>query len=637
MSTLLTLKNVSLAYGVHPLLDQAEFSIESGERVGLIGRNGEGKSTLLRLCADRIDPDDGEIWRQPELKVALLEQSPSFDPELSAYDVVAQGLGDIGALLQKFHRLSLEATDEAGLKRLERLQHELEAKHGWSFGQRIDQALSHLGLEPDTPVGALSGGWQRRLALARARVSDPDLLLLDEPTNHLDLETIAWLEDELLQFQGSLLFVTHDRTFLQKLATRIVDLDRGELTSWPGDYRSYLEKKAAALEEEERRNAEFDKKLAQEETWIRQGIKARRTRNEGRVRALKRLREERARRRERQGKANLALAAAERSGKLVIEAENITYAYGDKLIVKDFSTTILRGDRIGLIGPNGAGKSTLLKLLLKQLQPRSGQIRHGTKLEIIWFDQQRSQLAPEKTVVGTVAGGSDWVTVGGQRRHVMSWLADFLFSPERARSPVKSLSGGEQSRLLLAKLFTRPANLLVLDEPTNDLDLETLELLEQLLLDFDGTLLLVSHDRAFLDNVVTSTLVFEGDGRIGEYVGGYEDWLRQRPRPQATDKQVENDCQLKSRPKRAKTKLSYKEQRELESLPEEIEQLEARQTELNEQIAQPDFYRCERGEVDQTLEELKALEKSLEEKYARWDELEALREFCLTGNQDTNS
>jgi len=625
MTTLLQLKHVSLAYGVPPLLDQAEFAIESGERVGLIGRNGEGKSTLLKLCAGDIQADEGEIWRQPELKVALLEQSPQFDPRLSAYEVVAQGLGETGALLHQYHHLAQQSPPD--LKQLEQLQHQLEARHGWSFGQRIEQALSHLGLDPETTVGALSGGWQRRLALARARVCDPDLLLLDEPTNHLDLDTIAWLEAELLAFPGAILFVTHDRAFLQKLATRIVDLDRDRLTSWPGDYQSYVEKKAAALEEEARHNAEFDKKLAQEETWIRQGIKARRTRNEGRVRALKKLREERARRRERQGKAQLTVETTERSGKLVIEAENLGYAYGDQIIVRDFSTTVLRGDRIGLIGPNGAGKTTLLKLLLRQLEPQTGRVRHGTKLEILWFDQQRAQLDPESTVTDTVAGGNDWVTVGGQRRHVMSWLADFLFSPERARSPVKSLSGGEQSRLLLAKLFTRPANLLVLDEPTNDLDLETLELLEQLLVEFDGTLLLVSHDRAFLDNVVTSTWAFEGDGVIAEYVGGYEDFLRQRPSldVEATPKAPSSRPKAR-KPKRAKTRLSYRERQELEALPEEIEALETRQAELSEQIAQPDFYRRQQPQVETVLAELESVETSLEEKYARWDELEALRE-----------
>ncbi|BCX88589.1 ABC transport system ATP-binding/permease protein [Methylomarinovum tepidoasis] len=623
MTTLLTIKNVSLAYGAHPLLDRAELAIETGERIGLIGRNGEGKSTLLRLCAGQIEADDGEIWRRPGLKVALLEQTPRLDTDLSAYDVVAQGLGEIGDLLQRYHHLARQAPPD--LKALEHLQHQLEAREGWQLQQKIDQALTRLGLDPDTPAASLSGGWQRRLSLARALVSEPDLLLLDEPTNHLDLDTIAWLEDELRQFPGSLLFVTHDRTFLQKLATRIVDLDRGKLTSWPGDYRTYLEKKAAALAEEERRNAEFDKKLAQEEAWIRQGIKARRTRNEGRVRALKQLRQERARRREQQGKANLKLEAAERSGKLVIEAENLTHAYGDQVIVRDFSTTLLRGDRVGLIGPNGAGKSTLLKLLLKQLEPQSGTVRHGTNLEILWFDQQRSQLDPERTVVDTVADGNDWVTVGGRRRHVMSYLADFLFTPERARQPVKSLSGGEQSRLLLARLFTRPANLLVLDEPTNDLDLETLELLEALLLDFDGTLLLVSHDRTFLDNVVTSTLVFEGDGKIGEYVGGYEDFLRQRPTPQAPPPKAEKRPE-KPRPKRAKTKLSYKEQRELESLPGEIERLEAEQAALNDRIARPDFYKGDPAEVSRVLAELQSLQRTLEEKYARWDELEGLKE-----------
>ncbi|WP_022949959.1 ATP-binding cassette domain-containing protein [Methylohalobius crimeensis] len=625
MTTLLRLQNVSLAYGVHALLDHTDFQIESGERIGLIGRNGEGKSTLLKLCAGRIRPDDGEIWRMPELKAALLDQSPDFDESATAYQVVAQGLGELGTLLNRFHQLSLNAHQAADLERLGRLQQELEAKDGWTFQQRIEQTLTRLGLDSETRVGELSGGWRRRLALGRAQVSDPDLLLLDEPTNHLDLETIDWLEAELLQFQGALLFVTHDRTFLQKLATRIVDLDRGRLTSWPGDYRNYEEKKAAALEEEARRNAEFDKKLAQEEAWIRQGIKARRTRNEGRVRALKALRAERARRRERQGTAKLTLETAERSGKLVIEAEHVSHAYDDKSIVRDFSTAILRGDRVGLIGPNGAGKSTLLKLLLKQLEPQAGRVRHGTKLEIAYFDQQRAQLDPEQTVAEAVADGGEHVTVGGQRRHVMSYLADFLFSPARARSPIKSLSGGEQSRLLLARLFTRPANLLVMDEPTNDLDLETLELLEDLLLNFDGTLLLVSHDRAFLDNVVTSTLVFEGGGKIGEYVGGYEDWLCQRAEEKSAPRPAAKSPEPQPRRQRAKTKLSYKEARELASLPAEIEQLECRQAALNAQIAEPDFYRQDKSAIEATLAELQELEQTLEGKYNRWDELETLR------------
>ncbi len=625
MTALLTFKHVSLAYGAHPLLDGAELTIEAGERIGLIGRNGEGKSTLLKLCAGRILPDDGEIRRRSGLKTALLEQTPRFPAEATAYDVVAEGLGDLGALLQRYHRLARQTRPD--IKALEHLQQQLEAREGWQSQQKIEQALSRLGLDPEALAGTLSGGWQRRLALARARVAGPDLLLLDEPTNHLDLDTIAWLEDELTALPGAILFVTHDRAFLQRLATRIVDLDRGRLTSWPGDYHTYLRKKAAALEAEQRQNAEFDKKLAREEAWIRQGIKARRTRNEGRVRALEKLRRERARRRERQGKARLGLDGAERSGKLVIEAENLGYAYGDRVIVRDFSTTVLRGDRIGLIGPNGAGKTTLLKLLLRQLEPRAGRVRHGTRLEILWFDQQRDQLDPDKTVAETVADGNDWVAVGGQRRHVMSWLADFLFTPERARQPVKSLSGGEQSRLLLAKLFTRPANLLVLDEPTNDLDLETLELLEQRLVEFDGTLLLVSHDRAFLDNVVTTTWAFEGDGVISEYVGGYEDFLRQRPSPDAEAAPKAPTGKPKARkPKRAKTSLSYREQQELDTLPEEIEALETRQAELSEQIAQPHFYRQQRPQIETVLAELKSVETSLEEKYARWDELEALRE-----------
>ncbi len=624
MTALLTFKQVSLAYGVHSLLDHAEFRIESGERIGLIGRNGEGKSTLLHLCAGHILPDDGEIQRRPGLKTALLEQTPRFPPEATAYDVVAEGLGNLGTLLQRYHRLARETPPD--LKALERLQHQLEARDGWRFQHRIDQALGRLGLEPDSRIATLSGGWQRRLALARALVGEPDLLLLDEPTNHLDLDTIAWLETELSQFKGALLFVTHDRAFLDKLATRILDLDRGRLTSWPGDYRTYLARKAAVLAEEERQNAEFDKRLAREEAWIRQGIKARRTRNEGRVRALEALRRERARRRERQGRAKLELEAAERSGKLVIEAENLRHAYGDRVVVRDFSATVLRGDRIGLVGPNGAGKTTLLELLLGRMEPQAGRVGHGTRLEILWFDQQRAQLDPEKTVAETVADGNDWVTVGGRRRHVLSWLADFLFPPERARQPVKSLSGGERSRLLLAKLFTRPANLLVLDEPTNDLDLETLELLEQRLLEFDGTVLLVSHDRAFLDNVVTGIWAFEGDGVVAEYVGGYEDWLRQRPAPRLQFPDEPEPPEAPPRPRRTRTKLSYKEQRELESLPAAIEALEARQNELTAIIAAPDFYRRPHPEVERVLAELKAVERELEDKYARWETLETLRD-----------
>ncbi len=622
MTALLTLKQVSLAYGARPLLDRVDLTVDAKERIGLVGRNGEGKSTLLQLCAGRILPDDGEIHRRPGLKTALLEQTPRFPPAATAYDVVAEGLGDLGALLQRYHRLARKTPPD--LETLDRLQHQLEARDGWRFQQRIGQALDRLGLDPDVPAATLSGGWQRRLALARALVAEPDLLLLDEPTNHLDLDTIAWLEGELAAFPGAILFVTHDRAFLQKLATRILDLDRGRLTAWPGDYRTYLARKAAVLAEEERRNAEFDKKLAQEEAWIRQGIKARRTRNEGRVRALEALRRERARRRERQGRARLELETAERSGRLVIEAENLGYAYGDRVVVRDFSTTVLRGDRIGLVGPNGAGKTTLLQLLLGQLEPQTGRVRHGTRLEILWFDQQRAQLDPEKTVADTVADGNDWVTVGGRRRHVMSWLADFLFPPERARQPVKSLSGGERSRLLLAKLFTRPANLLVLDEPTNDLDLETLELLEQRLVEFDGTVLLVSHDRAFLDNVVTTIWAFEGDGVVSEYVGGYEDWLRQSPVPQPRPRG--EPAPSKARPRRPRTKLSYKEQRELESLPAAIEALEARQNELTATIAEPDFYRRPHPEVERVLAELKAVERELEDKYARWETLETLRD-----------
>jgi len=626
---LLRLTNISIAFGAHELLDRADFQLDAGERVGLLGRNGEGKSTLMKIIAGQIQADHGEIWRQPGLRLAWLEQAPDLPADATIYDAVAGGLGELGEWLTRYHTLSQAmAHDDGALRELGDLQHKLEAHNGWHFGNRVETTLSRLGLPGDLNISGLSGGWKRRVALARALVIEPEVLLLDEPTNHLDFESIAWLEEQLLNFQGAVLFVTHDRAFLQKLATRIIDLDRGHLVSWQGDYNDYLRRKAAALEDEANQNAEFDKKLAEEEAWIRQGIKARRTRNEGRVRALEQLRRERAQRRNRQGTASITLERGDASGRKVIEADDIGFAYGDRTIVSHFSTLIQRGDKIGLIGANGAGKSTLLKLLLKQLEPDSGTVEHGTRLEIAYFDQLREQLDPEMTVADTIAHGNDFVDLPGGRKHVMSYLADFLFAPARARSPVKSLSGGEKNRLLLARLFTRPANLIVMDEPTNDLDLETLELLEEKLVNYDGTLLLVSHDRAFLDNVVTSVFVLDGSGKIEEFVGGYSDWQQQRretePKPQAVKKAPEKAKAESVNPPPKKKKLSYKEQQELNQLPELIEQLETRQTELNELINSSEFYKNDQPAITRTLEELNQTVTKLEQAYQRWDELEEL-------------
>ncbi len=626
---LIRLSNVSIAYGTHALLDNAEFQLDPGERVGLLGRNGEGKSTLMKIIAGNVHADNGEVWREPELKLAWLEQMPNLDDDSTIYDAVASGLGELGEWISQYHHL-LETMDggEQSLKKLGDLQHKLEAHNGWHFQQRVESTLSKLNLPADVKINSLSGGWKRRVALAQALVIEPEVLLLDEPTNHLDFESIAWLEEQLLAFQGAVLFVTHDREFLQTLATRIVDLDRGQLVSWPGNYQDYLRRKAAALEDEANQNAEFDKKLAKEEVWVRQGIKARRTRNEGRVRALKRLRNERAERRNLQGTTKLNLNKGDASGKKVIEATDVSFAYGDKMIVKNFSALIQRGDKIGLLGPNGAGKSTLLKLLLKQLEPVSGEIEQGTKIQLAYFDQLREQLDPELTVADTVAGGNDFIEIAGVQKHVMSYLADFLFAPARARSPVKSLSGGEKNRLLLARLFTKPANLIIMDEPTNDLDLETLEMLEEKLVDYQGTLLLVSHDRAFLDNVVTSVFVFEDDGIVNEYIGGYAEWFalaKQRDQQKNTKKSAETTSKEKSKTNGTKKKLSFKEKKELEQLPNTIDELEAKQAELTEQISAADFYKQEQGAINKVLDQVKEVEEQLETAYQRWDELEALQ------------
>jgi ATP-binding cassette subfamily F protein uup len=630
---LLRLSNISIAFGTHALLNNADFQLDAGERVGLLGRNGEGKSTLMKIIAGNIHADHGDIWQQPELKLAWLEQSPDLPDDATIYDAVAAGLGELGEWITRYHHLSMtmDYEDDKALNELGDLQHKLEAQNGWHFQQRVEATLSKLELPPELKISDLSGGWKRRVALAKALVIEPEVLLLDEPTNHLDFESITWLEEQLLNFQGAVLFVTHDRAFLQKLATRIIDLDRGNLVSWQGTYDDYLRRKAAALEDEANQNAEFDKKLADEEVWIRQGVKARRTRNEGRVRALEALRAERAQRRNTQGTAKIALETGDKSGKKVIEVTDVSFGYGDRTIIKNFSTLIQRGDKIGLIGANGAGKSTLLKLLLKELEPTSGIVEQGTRLEIAYFDQLRDQLDPEMTVVDTVADGNDFVEIAGNKRHVMSYLGDFLFAPARARSPVKSLSGGEKNRLLLARLFTKPANLIVMDEPTNDLDLETLELLEEKLVDFTGTLLIVSHDRAFLDNVVTSVFVLDGTGNVEEFIGGYSDWLtysttqKQAQKPKKLPEPAKKDKTITAATQKKK-KLSFKEQQELKNLPALIEQLENKQTALAKQIAEPSFYKQDAKTVAKTLDELKALESTLEQTYARWDELEAQSE-----------
>jgi len=634
---LLRLSNLSIAFGTHNLLNKENFQLDMGERVGLLGRNGEGKSTLMKIIAGNILPDGGEIWREPELKLAWLEQAPELPEEATIYDAVASGLGDLGAVIARYHALSLtmDYHDNKALQELGDLQHKLEAMNGWHFNTKIEATLSKLGLPADVKTKDLSGGWKRRVALAKALVIEPQVLLLDEPTNHLDFESINWLEEQLLNFDGAVLFVTHDRAFLQKLATRIVDLDRGNLVSWQGTYDDYLRRKAAALDDEANQNAEFDKKLAQEEVWIRQGVKARRTRNEGRVRALEALRKERAQRRLQQGTSKLALASGDASGKKVIEVKDICFSYPERQIIQHFSTLIQRGDKIGLIGANGAGKTTLLRLLLKQLEPTSGVVEHGTRLEIAYFDQLRDQLDPEMTVADTVGNGSDFIEIAGNKRHVMSYLSDFLFAPARSRSPVKSLSGGEKNRLLLARLFTKPANFLVMDEPTNDLDLETLELLEEKLVEYNGTLLLVSHDRAFLDNVVTSVFVLDGSGKVGELVGGYSDWQQHKQvvaktetakKTQDNKNKPDSGIENPNTPKNpTKRKLSFKEQQELNNLPELIAQLEAQQAELTQKINAADFYKNDQTVIANTLAELEAANLKLEHVFQRWDELESLQ------------
>ena len=627
---LLRLNKVSLAFGHRALLDSVDLELHRGERVCLVGRNGEGKSSLMRVLSGEVTPDDGDCWVRPGMRIAYLAQEVGMDSNDTVFDVVAAGLSGLGKLVSDYHHTVTElehSDDPAILQKLSDLQQALEAANGWQLEQRVETVLSRLELDSDAVFHSLSGGWRRRVMLARALVCDPDVLLLDEPTNHLDIEAITWLEEFMVEYTGALLFVSHDRAFVRRLSTRIIELDRGLLASWPGSYDDYVRRKAEQLEVEARHNALFDKKLSQEEAWIRQGIKARRTRNEGRVRALKDLREQYRERRNRAGNARLQLDGGEQSGKLVFEAEDVSLSFDEHRVISNLSTTILRGDRVGIIGPNGVGKSTLIRLLLGELEPDSGHVRRGTRQQVAYFDQQREQLNVDKSVMDNVADGSQHVLVNGRDRHVASYLRDFLFPAERLQSPVSTLSGGERNRLLLARLFAKPANLLVMDEPTNDLDVETLELLEELLMDYHGTLLLVSHDRAFLDNVVTSTLVFEGAGVIGEYVGGYSDWLRQKnAAAEMPARKSATAPSMKGAPVRVETaktqKLSYKDRRELDALPGKIEQLETEQAQLQAAMGDAGFYQQPHEQVNVTLERLQAVEEELETCYARWEILE---------------
>ena len=626
---LITLDNASLAYGHVPLLDRLELDLDAGERVALIGRNGTGKSSLLKVLADRQALDEGTVWRKPGLRTALVEQEPQLDPAHTVFEAVASGAAGLRDTLLEYHALTralAASSDTHQLERLHEVQQTLEHADGWRLNSRIEALLARFQLAADANVAELSGGLRKRVALAQALAAEPELLLLDEPTNHLDIATIEWLEGLLQGYRGSLLFVTHDRRFLDHVATRVIELDRGRLASFPGSYAAYLQRKEAQLAAEATADARFDKRLAQEEVWIRKGVEARRTRNEGRVRRLEQLRRERNERRERLGRVTLTVDRGERSGQLVAELREVTKRYGAREVIRDFSTRILRGDRIGLIGPNGAGKTTLLKLILGEIEPDSGSVRRGTRLAIAYFDQLREQLDETATLSDTISPGSEFVEIGGARKHVIGYLGDFLFPPERARSPVSALSGGERNRLLLARLFARPANVLVLDEPTNDLDIETLELLESLLQDYEGTLFLVSHDREFLDNVVTQVIAFEGDGVLREYVGGYTDWLQQRaPAPVSTE--APRAPKANAATQRAKRtgpsqKLTYKEARELEALPERITTLETEQALITEELGNAGLYRDQPERLLALQQRYALVEKELTSCLARWEELE---------------
>ncbi len=630
--SVISLSNAQLAYGHVALLDHAEFSLEAGERVGLIGRNGTGKSSLLKVIAGEARVDDGLLTLQQGLRIAYVEQEPAFDPSRSVFDAVAEGLSEILALIREYDQVTAglgQGDDTALLERMQRLQSRIDTVDGWNLDNRVATTLQKLGLDRERLLGTLSGGMKKRVALARALVTAPDVLVLDEPTNHLDFASILWLEDLLKEFRGSLLFITHDRRFLDNVATRIVELDRGKLQSYPGNFSAYQVRKADQLAVEEIEHAKFDKLLAQEEVWIRKGIEARRTRNEGRVRRLEALRVERARRRDQQGQVKMELASGERSGKIVAELIDVDKSYDGRPIVKRFSTIVQRGDKVGLIGVNGAGKTTLLRLILGEEKPDAGTLRLGSRLQVAYFDQMREQLSDDASLADTISPGSDWVEINGQRRHVMTYLGDFLFAPERARSPVKTLSGGERNRLLLARLLAKPANVLVLDEPTNDLDIDTLELLEQLLEDYDGTVFLVSHDRTFLDNVATQVFVAEGEGVWKEYIGGYEDWERvKKSRPEAPKEDVKPSVKSKetaaapssaAKPK----KLSFKEQRELEQLPQQIADLEAEQATISARLADPELYRKQPDEVQTLNQRFAEIDQLLMESLERWEAIEA--------------
>jgi ATP-binding cassette subfamily F protein uup len=630
----ISLSSAQLAFGHVALLDHADFSLETGERVGLIGRNGTGKSSLLKIIAGRFKLDDGLLVMQQGLTIAYVEQEPVFDPDITVFDAVAAGMGEQQAMLAEYEALTGQfgqGNDDAVMDRMHDLQHKLDATDGWNLVNKVDTTLDRLSLGREAKMGTLSGGMQKRVALAVALVSAPDVLLLDEPTNHLDFKSIMWLEGLLRDFKGSVLFITHDRSFLDNVATRIVELDRGKLLSFPGNFSKYQERKQELLANEEVENAKFDKFLAQEEVWIRKGVQARRTRDEGRVRRLEALRSQRIARRDQQGQIRLDVGAGERSGKIVADLENVSKCYGEKVIIQDFSATILRGDKVGLIGPNGAGKTTLLKIILGEETADSGKVRLGTKLNVAYFDQMRAQLNEEASLMDTIAPGSDWVEINGQRKHVMSYLGDFLFAPERARSPVKSLSGGERNRLLLARLFAKPANCLVLDEPTNDLDIDTLELLEELLEDYTGTVFLVSHDRTFLDNVVTQVIVAEGQGVWREYVGGYSDWERVKAQPAQAAPAAPKASSTKSADMSSsaqsasgkKVKLSYKEQRELEELPQLIASLEDEQSAISAQLAAPDFYKTNPGDARRINARFAEIEDLLLDALERWERIEA--------------
>jgi ATP-binding cassette subfamily F protein uup len=629
---LIQLQRVDYSVGGPLLLEHVDLAIEPNERVCIVGRNGEGKSTLLRLLAGEIKADDGEVRVQGGVRIARLTQEVPQDTAGNVFDVVAAGLGELGALLAQYHHLiATHSSEAADMTALGDVQHKIEAQHGWDLDLRVQQILTRLDLPEEVDFAALSGGMKRRVLLAQALVRAPDLLLLDEPTNHLDIAAIAWLEEFLRNYSASLVFVTHDRSFLRALATRIVEIDRGQVTSWPGDYENYLLRREERMHAERQANALFDKKLAQEEVWIRQGIKARRTRNEGRVRELKALRRERAERRELTGNAKMTLATTQTSGKKVIEAKSVDFAFGDQIVLRDFSTTILRGDRVGIIGPNGSGKSTLLKLLLGDLAPQRGEVVLGTGLQVAYFDQHRIALREDLNALDNVAGGRDYIELDGSRKHALGYLQDFLFSPDRARAPITRFSGGERNRLLLAKLFAQPSNLLVMDEPTNDLDVETLELLEELLAAYKGTLLLVSHDREFIDNVVTNTLVLEGNGRVGEYIGGYSDWVRQRPPLKDGMRQWDDGKAAPASVPQpvpveatgSKRKLSYKDARELELLPARIETLEAEIAARTQAMQDPAFFRQDNAVIVAANAELAALQAELDAAYQRWQTLDS--------------